>query len=115
MHLYEALQPVDGAEHAGHAAVAGRRVGVVRVAGEPHLGRGCDRHDGPEEMVDPLPVLVLGEDAGRGRGCCLVGAAPAEGGVARAAAPRLARGAEESLLESVLQRGRDICRRVEVV
>jgi len=87
----------------------------VRVAGRPHLGGGRHRHDLAEKMVDPLPVLVLGDDAGRGWQCRLVGASPAEGGVARAAAPALARGAEESLLESVLQRGRDIFRRFEVV
>ena len=45
VHLHEALQPLDGAEHAGHAAVARRRVGVVRMAGEAHLGGGRDRHD----------------------------------------------------------------------
>jgi hypothetical protein len=66
-------------------------------------------------MVDPLPVLVLGDDAGGGGRGRLVGMAPAEGGVARAAAPRLARCAEESLLESVFQTGRDIFRRYEVV
>jgi hypothetical protein len=32
------------------------------MAGEPHLGGGRDRDDLAEEMVDPLPVLVLGED-----------------------------------------------------
>src|SRR5207248_9243798 len=89
----EALEPLDRAEHASDAAVAGRRVGIVRVAGEPHLGRGRDRDDLSQEMVDPLPVLALGDDAGRGRRCRLVGAAPAEGGVARSAAPRLALGA----------------------
>jgi hypothetical protein len=45
VHLHEALEPLDGAEHASDAAVAGRRVGVVRIAGEPHLSRGRDRHD----------------------------------------------------------------------
>src|SRR3984893_2926506 len=92
VHLHEALQPLDGAEHAGDAAIAGRRVGVVRMAGKPHLGGGRDRDDGAEEMVDPLPVLLLGEDPDRGRGCGLVGARPAESGAARAAAPRLALG-----------------------
>src|SRR5262249_55623158 len=57
VHLDKALQPLDGAEHAGVTAVAGRRVGVVRMAGEPHLGRGRDRDDGGEKMVDPLPIL----------------------------------------------------------
>jgi hypothetical protein len=45
-----------------------------------------------EEVVDPLPVLVLGEYAGCSWRSALVGAAPAEGGVARAAVPRLACG-----------------------
>ena len=62
MHLHKALQLLDGAEHASDAAIAGRRVGVVRMAGEPHLGGGRDWDDLAEEMVDPLPVLVLGED-----------------------------------------------------
>jgi len=37
VHRDEALQGFDGAEHAGDAAVTGRRIGVVRVAGEPHF------------------------------------------------------------------------------
>jgi hypothetical protein len=87
VHLHKALQPLDDAEHTGDAAIAGRRIGVVRVAGEAHLGGGCDRDDLAEKMVDPLPVLVLRDDAGRGWRCRLVGMAPAKSGVARAAAP----------------------------
>src|SRR6267142_1952220 len=55
VHLHEALQSFDGAEHPGHPAIAGRRVGIVRMAREPHLGCGRDRHDGAEKMVDPRP------------------------------------------------------------
>jgi hypothetical protein len=59
------------------------------VAGEPDLGRGRHWHDLAEEMVDPLPGLVLGEDARTRRRGRLVGKAPAEGGVAlvRCSAP----------------------------
>ncbi len=96
MHRHEPLQPVDRAEHAGHAAIAGRRVGVLRMAGEAHLRRGRDRHDRRQKMVDPLPIFVFGDDAGNGRRRRLVGAAPAEGGVARAAAARLPLGARDA-------------------
>jgi hypothetical protein len=89
VHLHEALEPLDGAEHPVHPAVARGRVGVVRMAGEPHLGGGRVRHDLAEKMVDALPVLLLRDDARAGRRRRLVGMAPAEGGVARAAAPEL--------------------------
>jgi hypothetical protein len=111
VHLHKALHSLDRAKDASDGAIAGRRVGVVRVAGEPHLGRGRDRNDLAEEMVDPLSVLVLGEDAGRGRGCGLVGAAPAEGGVARAAAPGLARGARDADDAEIVFGGGDAGRR----
>ena len=45
VHRHEPLQPLDRAEHARHAAVAGRRVGIVRMAGEAHLGRVAHRND----------------------------------------------------------------------
>ena len=58
VHLDKALQPRDGAEHPGHAAIPGWRVGVVRMAGEPHLGGGRHWHDLAEKMVDPLPAMA---------------------------------------------------------
>jgi hypothetical protein len=64
VHHDKALQPLDGAEHAGDATVAGRRVGVVRMAGESNLGSGRDGDDLPKEMVDALPILLFGEDTG---------------------------------------------------
>src|SRR6202030_894098 len=70
-------------------AVARRRVGVVRMTSETDLRGGSDRNDRGEETIDPFPVLPFRDDAGLGRRRALVGAAPAEGGVARAAAPRL--------------------------
>src|SRR5438552_3500220 len=81
------------------------------MAGEAHLGGGRDRDDLPEEMVDPLPVLLLGEDAGRGRGSGVVGAAPTEGGVARAAAARLALGARDADDAEIVFGRRDAGRR----
>src|SRR5690348_9137339 len=58
---------------------------------------GCrDRDDRGEKTVDPFPVFLLGYVAGLGRGSVLVGAAPAERGVARAAAPGLPLGARNA-------------------
>ena len=45
VHLHESLQPLDRAEHARYAAIAGRRVGVVRMAGEAELCGSGDRDD----------------------------------------------------------------------
>ena len=69
-HRHEFLQPLHRAEHAGDAAIAGRRVGVVRVTGEPDAVRLGDRNHPFQEIVDPLPVLVFR----RGRRRCSGGA-----------------------------------------
>src|SRR3546814_20078007 len=44
-HQDELLEAIDGAENAGDAAIAGRGVGVVRVAGEADLVAGRDGND----------------------------------------------------------------------
>jgi hypothetical protein len=52
VHLHEAFQPLHSPQYTGHTAIAGPRVGVVRMAGQTHFGGGRDRHDGCEEPVD---------------------------------------------------------------
>ncbi len=96
VHLHEPLQPLDGAEHPGHSAVAWRRVRVVRMTGETHLRGSGYRDDCGEETIDTLPVLLFRDDAGPGRRGAVVGAAPAEGGVARTAAPWFPLGARDA-------------------
>jgi hypothetical protein len=96
VHRYKALEPVDRAEHARDTAITGGRVGILRVARQPHLGRGRHWHHGGEKMIDALPIFVFGDRARRGRRCRLIGAAPAKGGVARSAAAGLARRARDA-------------------
>ena len=67
MHRHEALEPINGAEHARHAAPSGRRMRIVRMAREPYPRRGRYRHDRGKETVDTLPVLLLGDNTGQGR------------------------------------------------
>jgi hypothetical protein len=100
------LRPFDVAEDAGDAAIAGRRPGIVRMAGEADLVALGDRDDALEEVVDALPVLFFAEDTGEAGGGVLVHQVPAEGRVARAAAAGLvgrARDADE--IEIVFDRG----------
>src|SRR5215813_8751858 len=67
VHHHKALEPIDGAEHARHPAPSGRRIWIVRMAGEPHPSRGRYRYDRGKETVDALPVLLLGDRTSRGR------------------------------------------------
>src|SRR5437764_7757182 len=64
VHLHETLQAFDGTENARHAAVAGPRVGVVRMTGETNLRGGGGWDDRREEPVDAFPVLLFRNDAG---------------------------------------------------
>jgi hypothetical protein len=96
MHQDEALEALDRPEYPHHAAPAGRRIGIVRMAGEAHLGGSRDRHDRSEKTVDPLPILVFRHDPRQGRRRILIGAAPSERLVARAAAPGLPVGAGDA-------------------
>lgn len=64
MHGCEALQSCHTTEHTGDTLVARRRVGIVRMTGEPYLGSFGRRDDGREERVDPFPVVVFADLAG---------------------------------------------------
>src|SRR5712671_6467864 len=75
---------MDRAEHARHTPITGRRVRVMRMAGETHLDRGRDRDDRSKKAVNTLPILLLRDNTGPARGCVLIGPAPAEGGITRA-------------------------------
>jgi hypothetical protein len=106
VHRHEALQPLDGAEDARDTAIAGRGVGIVRMARKTHLGGGRHRHDGAEKMIDPLPVLFLRKDTGLAGRRLLVGAAPAKSRVARATSSLLPLGARDTNdAEIVFRRG----------
>jgi hypothetical protein len=111
VHRHEPLQPLDRAEHAGYATITGRRVRVLRMAREAYFRRGRDRHDRGKEMVDPPPIFVLGDDAGLAGRRGLVGAAPAKGGVPRAAAARLPLGSGDTDDGQIVLRRGDAGRR----
>ena len=80
------------------------------MTGEPHVIGGRYRHDLGEEMVDPLPVLLLGEDAGGAGRSILVDPVPVEGCVARAAAPPLALDARDADVAEIVEAAGMPCR-----
>ena len=106
VHQDEALEALDRPHYSRHAAPAGWRIGIMRMAGETYLGGGCYRNDCGEETVDPLPILVFGHDPRQGGRRLRIGPAPAKGLVARTGAPRFPLGARDAQkAEIVLSRG----------
>ncbi len=79
---HEALQAFDGPQHAGDPFVAGRGVRVVRMTGEAHIIRGCNRDDRAQETVDARPVFFFVEGAGDAGRRAVVRLAPTERGIA---------------------------------
>ncbi len=105
--LDELLQPLDGAQDPRDAPIAGRRVGIVRVAGEPDLVLLGHRHHALEEIVDALPVGVGIEQAGETGRRILGRLVPAERRIERAAAAALLGRAGDADDVEVVLGGRD--------